>query len=127
MRKNVKVALYSPYLDIFGGGEKHILSILKIFDLYGCEVDLLWNDLEIAGKIKNDLALNFEHLKIVDNFLIKDNFINKLIKTGHYDYVFYVTNGSYFFSLGRNNYIFAMVPKKELFQLSMINKAKLYN
>ncbi len=122
-----KIAIYDPYLDILGGGEKYILSIAKVFDELGFQVYLLWDKPRIEDEIKNRLNLSFSNIRIIPNFLIHKNFILKTIKTKEFDYFFYITNGSYFYSLARNNYVYAMVPNKKLYQMSFINQLKLNN
>ena len=44
MKNKIKrVALYNPYLDTLGGGEKHILSILDVFAEQGYEINIFWD------------------------------------------------------------------------------------
>ncbi len=38
--KRKKAALYDPFLDVMGGGEKHILSILKVLEEKGFEIHI---------------------------------------------------------------------------------------
>lgn len=44
-----------------------------------------------------------------------------------YDYFFYVTDGSYFFSGAKKNFVYAMIPDKKLYSLNLINRLKLTN
>lgn len=44
-----------------------------------------------------------------------------------FDYFFYVTDGSYFFSGAKKNFVYAMIPDKKLYSRSLINKLKLIN
>ena len=44
-----------------------------------------------------------------------------------FDYFFYVTDGSYFFSTAKNNFVFCMVPDKNLYNLNFLNRLKLWN
>lgn len=44
-----------------------------------------------------------------------------------YDYFFYVTDGSYFFSGAKKNFVYAMIPDKKLYSLNLINRIKLLN
>ena len=68
--KRKTVGLYTPYLDIMGGGEKHILSILKVFDDVGYNTILFWNK-DLSLEIKERLKLTFRCrlLKKLGNFL----------------------------------------------------------
>jgi glycosyltransferase involved in cell wall biosynthesis len=127
MKKTKKVAIIDPYLDVMGGGEKHILSIAQIFDNADYQIDLLWNDKNIISQIKEKLDLDFNNLFIVDYFLENKNILEKLSRMSGYDYLFYVTDGSYFVSSAKNNYVFAMYPKKELYVNSLLNNLKLGN
>jgi len=121
-----KAALYNPYLDVLGGGEKHILSILKIFDEEEFAVDIFW-DRDLKKEIKKRFDLEFNTLNFTANIFKDKNKLNKWKILKNYDYFFYVTDGSYFFSRAKKNYVFSMVPKKELYSLNLANRIKLLN
>jgi glycosyltransferase involved in cell wall biosynthesis len=124
-----KVALYTPYLDVLGGGEKHILSIIKIFEDFGFTPYVFW-DTNLKKKIKRILGLNFKNLFFLPNIFKKKStlsFFKNLFVLKKFDYFFYVTDGSYFFSLAKKNFVFAMVPDKNLYQLNLVNRLKLLN
>ncbi len=119
--KNKKIALYTPYLDVLGGGEKHILSILEVFYQLGGKIYIFWNK-----NLNKELKKRF-NFKFINNIY----WLPIKLKTPYYlknfDYFFYVTDGSYFFSLAKKNYVFSMVPNKKLYQLNFVNKLKLLN
>jgi glycosyltransferase involved in cell wall biosynthesis len=121
-----KVALYDPYLDVLGGGEKHILSIVKILDEKGYQPYIFWNK-DLTREINQRFLIKFSHqIKWLPINLISSSL--KTIKTlKTFDYFFYISDGSYFFSSAKKNYIFAMVPDKKLYQLNLINRIKLHN
>jgi len=124
-----KVALYNPYLDVLGGGEKHILSIIKVFEDWGFTPYIFW-DKNLKKEIENRLGLNFKNLFFLPNVFKKKSKLSifKVLSTlKNFDYFFYVTNGSYFLSLAKKNFVFAMVPDKNLYQLNLINRLKLLN
>jgi len=119
MKKTIKVGLYNPYLDVLGGGEKHILSIVDVLAGFGYKVDIFWKE-NLINKIKKRFAI-----KNIDSFsFIEIENIKNLLP---YDYFFYVTDGSYFISLAKKNYVFAMVPNRSLYNLNLINRLKLLN
>ena len=122
-----KVLLYSPYLHILGGGERHILSIMQVFDACGYQVDIVWDDSTILRSIRERLHIDFQKARVIPNFFSTSSVLGKLIKTRRYEYLFYVTDGSYFFSRSKNNYIFAMYPQKELYNMKFVNRLKLFN
>lgn len=119
MKRKIKVALYDPYLDVIGGGEKHILSIVDVLAEKGFEVMILWNE-NLSKKIKERFLI-----KNIDTFKWKDT--KKIKELFSFDYFFYVTDGSYFFSSAKKNFVFCMVPNKKLYNLNLINRIKLWN
>lgn len=123
--KKRNVALYDPYLDVMGGGEKHILSILQAIQDES-QINVLWNN-NLNKSIKNILNLDFQpEIKFIPNIL-NSSFIKKTFSLAQYDIFFYVTDGSYFFSPARRNFIFCMVPNKKLYSNDIINKLKTFN
>lgn len=118
-----KIAVFDPYLDVLGGGEKHILSIAQVFEEYGYTIDLLWDDDKILDRLKKHLHVTFNKARVIPSF-IYSSFIQKTMKTKNYDYFFYVTDGSYFFSLARRNYIFSMYPQESLYRRTALNSLK---
>jgi len=127
------VALYSPYLDVLGGGEKHILSILQVLEKEEYEINIFW-DTNLQKKIEEQFSLQFSN-KI--NWLpntFKDSgqarmtfILNRANNLKQFDMFFYVTDGSYFLSTAKKNYIFCMVPQKSLYQMDLINRLKTKN
>ena len=121
-----RAALYDPYLDTLGGGEKHILSILKVLEDEGYEINIFW-DKNLQNQIENRFRLQFVNkLKFLPNIFTSSVF-TKLKELRKFDMFFYVTDGSYFFSSAKKNFVFCMVPSKNLFQMSLFNKLKTFN
>lgn len=125
-KENKTAALYNPYLDVLGGGEKHILSILKVIADKGIKITFFF-DKNLEKSIKERFNLDFSGQSIWMPDLRNYSFFQKLRLLKNFDYFFYVTNGSYFFSSAKKNYVFAMVPKKNLYQLCGLNQLKLFN
>lgn len=128
-----RAALYDPFLDTLGGGEKHILSILKVLEDEGYEINIFW-DQNLQKQIEDRFRLQFVNkLKFLPNVFNPEGsrnhegFLKKLITLKNFDIFFYVTDGSYFFSSAKKNFIFSMVPDKELFSMTLINKLKTLN
>lgn len=136
MKKNTKikrVALYDPFLDTLGGGEKHILSILKVLEDQSYEINIFW-DQNLQQQIEDRFLLQYVNkLKFLPNIFNPqgsgnpEGFMKKLNVLKTFDYFFYVTDGSYFFSTAKKNFVFCMVPDKELYNLNIINRLKFYN
>lgn len=123
--KRKKAALYDPYLDTLGGGERHILSILKVLEDHGMDVTLFW-DKDISDDITTTLNFQFTNLQFAPRF-IKKSRTQRAQTLAQYDIFLYVTDGSYFFSSAKKNYIFSMVPNKALYRMNWLNKIKLLN
>ncbi|MBI4004991.1 glycosyltransferase family 4 protein, partial [Candidatus Roizmanbacteria bacterium] len=126
--KRKKVALYDPYLDVYGGGEKHILSILQVLADEGYEVSIFW-DTDVSTPLKNKLNISFQQpISYLPNiFKTKGNVFQKLKILKQFDMFFYVPDGGYFFSAADKNFVFAMYPDKNIYPTTLFNKLKTYN
>ncbi len=128
MRKTA--TLYDPYLDTLGGGERYILSILKVLNDQGYKTSIFW-DKDLTFEINNRLSLQYNiKLEFLPNIFRKSaplGFINKLIALKKFDYFLYVTDGSYFVSSAKKNFTYIMVPKKEIVNMNIINRLKTIN
>lgn len=124
--KRKKAALYNPYLDTLGGGEKHILSLLKVLDDEDTEITVFWNH-DLTEDIREKFNLRFKHLSFAPNIFKKKSVLKKIGELRKFDYFFYVTDGSYFISGAKKNYIFAMVPDERLYQQTFVNRLKIFN
>lgn len=127
MKKKL-VALYDPYLDVLGGGEKHILSILKVLEDEDYDINIFW-DSNLQDDFKVQLDLSFKYLVTFHPVIFKNksSFLKKLLLLKKFDYFFYVTDGSYFISSAKNNFVFCMVPKRQLYNMNLLNKIKTSN
>ncbi len=127
MRKKT-VGLYDPYLDTLGGGEKYIFEIIKVFEDKGYEINIFW-DSNLQDEIKIRFNIDFKYLiSFSPNiFKKKSSFFKKLLLLNKFDYFFYVTDGSYFVSTAKKNFIYCMVPQKKLYKIDLLNKIKTSN
>lgn len=114
--KNTKnnILLISPYLDILGGGEQHIFSILKVFDDHGYSCDVVWKDKDILEKLEKVHSISFNNAQV----------ISSMPSTREYKYCLYVTDGSYFNAQSQHTYIFFMYPNRALIPHGIINRIK---
>jgi len=119
------VGLYTPYLDVMGGGEKHILSILKVFDEAGYNVIIFWDN-DLTQVIKEKLHLTFKHLTFAKS-IRRMSLFEKARILSPLEWLLYVTDGSYFFSPAKHTGIFCMVPDKKLYQMTPLNALKTVN
>lgn len=124
--KRKKAALYDPYLDVMGGGERYILSILKVLEEYGYDPEAFW-DTDLSSQIAEKLHIPFKKLTFKPNIFKTYNQWKKFQALHEYDILLYVTDGSYFFSGAHKTAIYCMVPDKKLYTMSLINSLKTRN
>lgn len=126
--KKIRVGMYDPFLDTLGGGEKYILSIMDVFAGLGYEVNIFW-DKDLSHEIKERFSFRcIDTSKYLPNIFKNNSSPLQTLRTLQtFDFFFYVTDGSYFFSGAKKNFVYAMIPDKKLYSLSLINRLKLIN
>ncbi len=128
----MKIALYTPYLDTLGGGEKYILTIGEILSKDHV-VDVLLDkhlqsfDLEeMKTKIITLHGLDISKINFIAAPIgATDSLISKTLFTKQYDWLFYNSDGSIFYSLAKNNCLHIQVPFDHLAVHTAIEKLKL--
>ncbi|MBP7774224.1 glycosyltransferase [Candidatus Woesebacteria bacterium] len=128
----MKICFFSPYLpDSFGGGEKHL------FDVAGVLAEKHTVFIAISNASLDESSLkNIQHKyeRFYGKSLSKFTFIptplftaasalQKLKWTAQFDALYYVTDGSLFFSAAKQNYLHIQVPFSQ--PLSFIQNIKL--
>ena len=119
-RKSKKAVLYTPYLDVLGGGELHVLSILKVLEDNGYEVFVFWDE-DLREKIERVFGLKFKNLQFLPNIFKRRSFLKNALFLAQFEVFIYVPDGSYFFSFAKKNYLFCMVPNRKLYTKSILN------
>lgn len=116
---SLKIGVYSPYLDTSGGGERYMLTIAEILS-GGNSVDVFLdthlqelNIKEIISKNSKLLNLDLSKVNFINapfgkdtNFLERANFLKK------YDCIFYLTDGSIFYSSAKKSILHIQSPVK---------------
>lgn len=112
----MKIAIYSPYLDTLGGGEKYMMTIAETFGKEEVDV-LLDKHLESIGaeELKKKLSDRFNVNLKNTNFIkapIREgsNFFPRLFFLKKYDLCFYLTDGSIFYPFARRNILHIQSP-----------------
>ncbi len=115
----MKIGIYSPYWNTLGGGERYLLTVAETLSLNDDnKIDLLL-DSHLASL--NDTQFKFNFKQSFDLDLTKVNFIKAPIGKGtnilqrllflrNYDVLFYVTDGSIFYSTAKHNFIHFQMP-----------------
>lgn len=112
----MKAAIYNPYLDTLGGGERYTLSFAKVLIDAGYQVDIEWKDQKIKKSLENRFGMNLTNLNIVENTKRGEN----------YDLCFWVSDGSIPILHARHNILHFQVPFHDVKGKSLINRMKLW-
>lgn len=128
----MKIGIYTPYLDSFGGGERYILTAAEILsaehsvDLLLDTHHLLLNPKNLISTLEKQLDLNLSKVNLIEAPLgSKINFIKRLFFWRNYDLLIYLTDGSIFYSTAKRNFIHFQVPFKNTAAKNLWGKIKL--
>lgn len=118
--KRQQICFYSPYFpNHFGGGEKHILDVARVVsefaDVYiAVSVTTLPKSLslrQIKEQYQSFIGLDLQGIEFVETPLgSSEAMIRKMLWTGQFDQLFYVTDGSVFISLAHKNHLHFQIP-----------------
>jgi len=121
----MKAALFDPYLDTLGGGERYMMTAAVCLAKNGWQVDVFWDDSRIRRLITERLGIKIERVNFVPNALVNGNFFQKMKITHRYDLVFYLSDGSIPFLFGQKNFLHFQVPFQGVGGRKFLNRIKL--
>jgi len=110
----MKVGIYSPYFDVFGGGEHYILTVAEYFQNRG-------DDVTIFSPRKIDasfLGIALDRVRFV-------SWPTNIIDTAIYDLIFFLSDGSIPTLLSSKNILHFQTPFNYSNQKTFLNKLKL--
>jgi glycosyltransferase involved in cell wall biosynthesis len=112
----MKAAIFNPYWDTLGGGERYTILFAKVLSDLGYRVDLEWNNENILEKIQDRFGIKINNIRVVE-----------CINKGEgYDLCFWVSDGSIPLLHSRNNLLHFQVPFKDINGKTLLNKMKLF-
>lgn len=83
---SLKAAIYDPYLDTLGGGERYCLTVGEILLNHGYDVDLFWSgDQEILSKAEKRFGLKLQEIKYKPDIFGLSHQKIELIEEGNID------------------------------------------
>jgi glycosyltransferase involved in cell wall biosynthesis len=112
----MRAAIYNPYLDTLGGGERYTLAVATSLVKAEYQVDIQWKD----AKVKESLEQRFGI--ILDGV----NFISDIKRGDGYDICFWVSDGSVPTLKARKNWLHFQVPFRGVGGNTLLNKMKLF-
>lgn len=112
----MKAAIFNPYLDTLGGGERYTLSFANILVKNGWDVDVEWKDSKLSQVLEKRFEIDTKNI----------NFVSDIKKGDGYDLCFWVSDGSIPLMHARRNILHFQVPFHGVNGKSLINKMKLF-
>lgn len=111
----MKAAIYTPYLDTLGGGERYMLSAARVLSDNGWGVDIAGST-ELLHKAENRFGLDFKKIKAVSDINRGDG----------YDLCLWLSDGSIPSLRSRKNILHFQRPFYKVDGKSLINRMKFF-
>lgn len=129
----MNVCFYSPYIPKhFGGGEKHVFDVaVEVAKKHTVSIALpeaisQQEYATIKKKYEEFLNYKLEGISFVPTPIPTGSFLTKLLWTAQFDYLYYATDGSLFFSLAKKNNLHIQIPFTQQ-KNSFMERLKLLN
>lgn len=112
----MKAAIYNPYLDTLGGGERYTVGVVRTFLNRNFKVYVEWDDKNILQKLEKRFNVSLKDVKVVESIERGDG----------YDTCFWVSDGSIPTLRARVNILHFQVPFNRVGGKTLLNKMKLF-
>ncbi|MBI3984699.1 MAG: glycosyltransferase [Candidatus Levybacteria bacterium] len=90
----MRIGIYSPYLDILGGGEKYMLTAASALSTKH-DVALFWNQEEVLSKAQEKFNIDLSRVNVVSNIFSEDVSTQKrFLQSKKFDAIFFLSDGS---------------------------------
>jgi len=112
----MRAAIFNPYLDTLGGGERYTMAFAQALVANGYSVFVQWPNTLIKKKLEQRFGIKLDGVEF-----IKD------IKRGDgYDICFWVSDGSIPLLRAHKNFLHFQTPFKDVDGKSLLNRMKLF-
>jgi glycosyltransferase involved in cell wall biosynthesis len=112
----VKAAIFDPYLDTGGGGERYVLTVASILVKQGWGVDIFWENRAIGNWLEKQLGIDLSRV----------NFVPDLKRGRGYDFVFWLSDGSIPTLFAKKNVLHFQTPFTKVNGKSLFNRLKFF-
>ncbi len=112
----MRAAIYNPYLDTLGGGERYSMTFAKALCNAGYKVDVFWKHESIRNKLQDRFGMDFKNI----------NFVRDVKRGDGYDLLFWVSDGSIPLLRARRNFLHFQFPFKDVNGRSLMNRMKFF-
>lgn len=110
-----RAAIYNPYLDTLGGGERYTMTVAYVLKKHGWNVEVEWKNPKIAKWLEERLGIDLSGIEMVPN----------ISKGAGYDLVFWLSDGSIPALFGKKNILHFQTPFHDIGGKSLFNRLKL--
>ena len=76
----MKAAIYNPYLDTLGGGERYTLTFAQVLTEIGYKVSIEWRDKGIIEKAQKRFGLDLKNIEVLPDIKKGDGLTVKIIE-----------------------------------------------
>ena len=111
----MRAAIYDPYLDTGGGGERYILAVAEALKKNGYEVDIAWRDEKILDWLSVRTGRDYTGINVVPS----------ISQGSGYDLVFWLSDGSIPLLFAKKNIIHFQTPFQNVGGRNILNRLKL--
>lgn len=111
----MKAAIYNPYWDTLGGGERYSMAFAKVLSGAGFEIYTEWKNPGIKKELEKRFGMDLTEI----------NFIPDIKRGDGYDVCFWVSDGSIPTLRGRRNILHFQIPFHHIGGNNLLNKMKL--
>ncbi|MBI2066255.1 glycosyltransferase family 4 protein [Candidatus Woesebacteria bacterium] len=112
----MRAAIYNPYLDTMGGGERYSLAFATVLKELGFRVDVEWKSKNIKGKLEDRFGIDLTGV----------NFVKDIKRGDGYEVCFWVSDGSIPTLRSRKNFLHFQVPFHDVNGKTLLNRMKLF-
>lgn len=112
----MRAAIFNPYLDTLGGGERYTFAVAKTLANRNYAVDVEWKDSSIKETLEKRFGINLDDI----------NFISDAKRGDGYDVCFWVSDGSIPTLKARKNLLHFQVPFHDVSGKTLLNRMKLF-
>lgn len=114
--KKMRAAIYNPYFDTLGGGERYTLAFASALQKSGYDVFVEWKSPSIKETLEARFGIDLSNIAFVKN-----------LKRGEgFDLCFWVSDGSIPLLRARKNYIHFQIPFMNVDGRSLMNRMKMF-
>ncbi len=104
-----RAAIYDPYLDTLGGGERYSAAVAQLLESRGYKVDFWWPQ-DMAQKLSQRFAVHLTSSNFINFSPTKTSLWDRLSTSAQYDLIFWVSDGSIPLSLAKKTVIHMQIP-----------------